>query len=253
VAGLRYINDESGNTALLVALKDENDDVRELAVDALGSIRKASAIPGLIEIMKNDENSDVRGCAARALGDIGVPAIPALIEILKDEELRLHAAEELVFIGVPAIPSLSGGLKDGNCGVREYAAIALGNIAMNNRGDAEILKALHSLVEALTDEDQRVRDKAAWALENILQGFKTIEQIIEIEKQIDESYRNLTMKHGGLDRVSVKPMELIKVRLAAAQRKNELASKRDIILDGIPKPPKRGGHLYQSTRMIRNG
>ena len=52
-------------------------------------------------------------------------------------------------------------LKDEDQGVRESAAIALGNI------DPDAKAALPSLTEVLQDEDKYVREGAGWAIEKI--------------------------------------------------------------------------------------
>ena len=88
--------------ALLEALKDEDEDVRRLAVFALGRISPApkDAVPALIEALK-DEDEDVRAGAAYALGKIGpaakdsVPALKALSENEIDPEVRKAAADAL--------------------------------------------------------------------------------------------------------------------------------------------------------------
>jgi HEAT repeat protein len=56
---------------LIVALKDNNEDVRRSAADALGKIKSNTpeSISGLIVALK-DNNEDVKGSAADALGNL---------------------------------------------------------------------------------------------------------------------------------------------------------------------------------------
>ena len=91
--------------ALLEALKDEDEDVRRLAVFALGRISPApkDAVPALIEALK-DEDEDVRAGAAYALGKIGpaakdaVPALKAMMEgdsYTKARRDAVHALQKI--------------------------------------------------------------------------------------------------------------------------------------------------------------
>jgi len=67
---LGEIKETQAVQALIVALNDEDYDVRRSAADALGKIKDTQAVPALI-IALNDENSDVHWSAANALGEIG--------------------------------------------------------------------------------------------------------------------------------------------------------------------------------------
>lgn len=75
--------------ALIEALEDEEDSVRQRAVDVLAKIRDPKAVPALIKALKDkshDENIHFRSSVASALIEIGEPAVPALIQALKDED-----------------------------------------------------------------------------------------------------------------------------------------------------------------------
>ncbi|MBD2472408.1 HEAT repeat domain-containing protein [Nostoc sp. FACHB-145] len=74
--------------ALIIALKDEDTDVRSSAANALGNIGKdaKSAVPTLITLLK-DKDDNVRSKAVNALGNIGIDAVSALIIALKDENI----------------------------------------------------------------------------------------------------------------------------------------------------------------------
>ncbi len=81
-------------TALIVALKDEDPEVRGHAARALGKIKDPQAVPALIDALR-DEREYVRGKAAWALGEIKDPrAVPALTQALKEKnsEVRWYAA-----------------------------------------------------------------------------------------------------------------------------------------------------------------
>ena len=130
---------------IISLLKDENDEVRGNAAQALGSIGDDKAIEPLKEALK-DESKYVRGSAADALGRIGdAKAIEPLIEALKDESERVRgcAADALGLIG--DAKALIEALKDENEKAHWNDLRKLG------RGDAEIIERL---IEALMDENE---------------------------------------------------------------------------------------------------
>ena len=98
----------------------------------------------------------------KELEKIGKPAVPALIEALKNEdsEVRWEAAIVLRKAGdKSAVPALTEALKDKDSEVRRKAAYALGWI-----GDKS---AIPALTEALKDKDSLVRMYATQALRTI--------------------------------------------------------------------------------------
>ena len=93
--------------ALIETLKDKDKGVRSNAAYALLKIGESAkpAVPQLIETLKQDQNNDVRSNAAYALGNIGESAksaVPQLIETLKQDKepnARGNAASALGSIG----------------------------------------------------------------------------------------------------------------------------------------------------------
>jgi HEAT repeat protein len=149
--------------ALSAALKDSDRGVRRRAAEALGEIGHVSAVPILIEALKDGSkhvrlrakasNSGVRQQAAKALGKIGhVSAVPALIEALKDggEHVRSRAAEALGAIGDDtAVPALIVALKDSDEYVRKRATEALVKIGK---------PAVPALIAALKNGNKHVAE-----------------------------------------------------------------------------------------------
>ena len=91
---------------LLVALKDEDADVRIPAVVGLGTFGGGRALEPLLEILKKDPKNIVRMAAAESLGKLGLPeAIGPLKEALDDEYLLVNigAAIGLHELGVPGM------------------------------------------------------------------------------------------------------------------------------------------------------
>ncbi|HOP66117.1 MAG TPA: HEAT repeat domain-containing protein [Methanoregulaceae archaeon] len=69
--------DPAAVDALISALSDENDHVREEAAEALGKIADPRAVPALIDALE-DSQRGVRLRAVKALGTMGDSAVPAL-------------------------------------------------------------------------------------------------------------------------------------------------------------------------------
>jgi HEAT repeat protein len=76
---------------LIASLQSENPQVRELAADILGLLRSRDAIPALIELLK-DEHWQVRFAALTAFGHIGSPKTKEAIQSMNnDPEPRVRA------------------------------------------------------------------------------------------------------------------------------------------------------------------
>ena len=164
VYALGEVGDASAVPALLEALKDSNEEVRRGAADALGEIGDASAAPALLEALKDSYDEEMLKHAAGALGKIGdASAVPGLLQALKyrDKWGPRYAADALGEIGdASAVPALLEALKYRDKWGPRYAADALGKI-----GDAS---AVPALLEALKDSyDEEMYKHAAGALGKI--------------------------------------------------------------------------------------
>jgi len=123
--------DEKEIERLIRDLDSNNEYIRNTAAHELGKMAKkgidvSSAVPGLIDVLKNEfKFSDVRRSAAEALVEIGEAAVPYLIDALKDKNER----------------------------VRNIAADALKEMAENN---VDLSSAVPALTESLKDKDSFV-------------------------------------------------------------------------------------------------
>ena len=171
-------------TKLVVDLKSNDSDVRRSAAKGLAEMgpEAKDAAPALLAALKNDKDLFVRRFAAKALGEVeaavtalgkmGEPAVPPLIDALKNKSadpkkpkkgpaatdstafVRTKAAEALGNMGPKAksaVPALIDALKDPN--VRTEAAIALGNIGPDAKS------AVSALQDAATAKGNK-KDKA---------------------------------------------------------------------------------------------
>ncbi len=141
----------------------------EYAISSLAEIGEP-AVPALIDALRYDEiwpdsRHSIAWMAARALADIGDPAVPALTKALTVGYTRYSAANALFMMGEPArdaIPALIQALnQDSSPRVRRKAARALGRIG------EPVEDVVPVLIQALQDEAEDVRFYAVYALREI--------------------------------------------------------------------------------------
>ena len=145
---------------LVVALQDQNEELRRKVAEVLSYLNTWENIPILVEALRyGDDSSQER--VAETLGKFGVQdTVPALIEQSRnpDRSVRYAVAEALVNIGSrEAIPALLAALQDEYEGVRWTAASGLGALGAK--------EAIPGLIQALQDDSsENVRWSAAEAL-----------------------------------------------------------------------------------------
>ncbi len=184
--------------ASLAPLLDDPDwSVRQAAVEALGVVADAAAVPLLVAAVKQaDQVQDqagaaaVRASAVEAFGRIGAASVGPLLEALRDRHAKLRetAIEALGAIGGrDAEAALASMLADDRSSVRQAAAAALARAAgpaavpalrtalghkdpATRRCAADALAtvrhatAVDAVRTALGDRDRQVRDAAVGAL-----------------------------------------------------------------------------------------
>ncbi|TNE44652.1 MAG: HEAT repeat domain-containing protein [Deltaproteobacteria bacterium] len=102
-------------TPLMKQLKSEEADKRKAAAEALGRLgpKARPAIPALANVLKNDEDNQVRYAAAAALGRTKLAnpqvAMRALTLALKssDADMRLAAVKAIGNMGLAGLPAVS--------------------------------------------------------------------------------------------------------------------------------------------------
>lgn len=146
---------------LLLAVNDEEQAVREAAVQAIAGLG-VDAIATLVGFLSH-EDKYIRRNAVWGLGKLGASAAPALNVLcasLRDSDPRTAsgAAQALGAMGVAgatAIPALDAAMRGANVVLCRLAAKALSQIGV---------PALPVLLKALRDADPFVRGEAAIAL-----------------------------------------------------------------------------------------
>ena len=159
---LGNIGDSASIPDLIRVLSDPNAYVRKEAAEALGKVGDATSAVSLRTILGDQEES-VRCAVAEALGELkDKSALPELLEHLRDDPragVRAAAARAMGQIGdSTAVPDLLNALKSKKGIIRSAAALALGQI-----GDVSAINELRRVLGE-QDEEQNVHHAAAEAL-----------------------------------------------------------------------------------------
>jgi HEAT repeat protein len=159
VAGLSKIPDARVVRALLIAIKDSDDQVRSATVEALCRIGDPGCVDALIRSLR-DAHKHVRTVAAKGLGQFGGPnVVEPLLAVMRDPhwEVREAACLSLGRLGDPrGYEPLINSLKDHDREVREAAVRGLAQL--NDK------RAIGPLVLVLVDAQDSVRQIAGAAL-----------------------------------------------------------------------------------------
>lgn len=161
-AALRHFEELGFADSYIGSLYSGNKWEKALAAKKLGRIGCKKAVPHLVAVLKDDYR-DVRNIAVYSLGLIlDESALPKLIERLKqvagsEEEVSLTIVKSsIIAFGPSAIPYLAVEVKDPSWKVRSFVLDILGEIASEN--EARIF------TEALEDPEQDIRAKACKGL-----------------------------------------------------------------------------------------
>lgn len=148
-AGARELGELGDPSAVPALIQAVNRYGNPDASKALGKFGDLSAVPALINCLKHSDWGS-RRAAAEALGKFGDPStVPALIQVLGSAEegsyygpgsVREAATEALVAIGTPAVPALVEALKEDNNYPRVLVVVALEKIG-DPQGMAAVAKA----------------------------------------------------------------------------------------------------------------
>jgi HEAT repeat protein len=147
--------------ALIEAMRDEYDQVRQFACLALEELRDARAVPGLVKALRGQTANSAQ--IARSLAALGEAALPELREALHDlnERVRIQAISLIANQRKePDAFLLAGLIEDGSPAVRELVVRVL-----SRYGEAPGI--LQVVIERLQDPDEEVRLAAITALGEI--------------------------------------------------------------------------------------
>lgn len=152
--------------------------VRGAAIEALGQIGDAAALPALRRLLEGDANDDIRAEAASALGALGAAeGLPALLKALGERSIavRTRVVDALGgFRDRRAIEALSGVLDDPRAGGLKVRAIH----ALGGTGPAAAAPLLRALARAESDFE-RIAIVDALGAVGAPEAAKPLERLLE--------------------------------------------------------------------------
>ncbi|MEQ8169300.1 MAG: HEAT repeat domain-containing protein [Candidatus Eremiobacterota bacterium] len=153
---------------LVKALEDQNWRIREGAAEALSSIGDISVLSAFKKALPIEPEDSIKNCLEQAIAKIEIELeVKTCIEKLSDNNMftQLDAIQTLEKIGKPAIPYLIDTLKDSNWKVREGSLEVLSTI-----GDDSILGALKEAY--VTEKDDYLKKN----IQKIIDKFSSGEE-----------------------------------------------------------------------------
>ena len=164
-------------SAIVAALDDANDDVRNTALDALADMQNPASLPAIV--VRLHDTSLHRARRGAVLAAFGSRCEPFLLDIAAlDSEHRLNYALALGVCGTAtARPTLCEWSRDARADVRAAAMQALSRIVVDAPSAA-------FAIAALEDPDVTVRAMAATAL----QGYIDREAAASLARHLDDTW-----------------------------------------------------------------
>ncbi|MFH0924172.1 MAG: HEAT repeat domain-containing protein [bacterium] len=206
LAAANGVRDQRAVDALIIALKDENVDVRNAASVALGVFQDQRAVEPLISALK-DKEVEVCINAARSLGALKASQA---VRPLVDAAFRLESLDAKTQVAIvlgeindlKIVDYLVTSLKDRDKNVRLTAVVILGELQDGRR--------IGPLIDILKDDDVEVRRAAVEVLETI-KDPRTIEPLINRLGDKDARIRQEVASALGQlrDARAVKPLILL--------------------------------------------
>jgi HEAT repeat protein len=186
-------------SVLLKSLRHSDAEVRRSAAVALESFgaEAVAAVPVLTQAL-DDADVVTQVAAARTLGQIGMAALPGLLQALgkPEKQVRREAIWALVRMGSAAkdaVPALAAALRDSDLRVRLGAAQALGAIG------PDASAAIGSLIECLKDSNLIFCRLAAQALTRLgPDAVPALQQAIQSSDPFVRREARWALNHLGL-------------------------------------------------------
>jgi len=191
---------ELSEEAVIQMLRDEDPQKRTAAAKILGKTRNSKNVASLCSSMKNERALYSRIAMSESLGDMGVIAVPNLIELLgkignnQEKELpskyfkkksfplqRDLAARTLVKIGKSALPYLIHTISNAeDVFAKEQAVDAVGGITSNTNDQSAVDVIIQTIHESNNQGNRVLYWKSIRALSGFKQNRNAFEELIKI-------------------------------------------------------------------------
>lgn len=222
--------------------------------EALANTGDSRAIDVFIKMLQGDkeyttkvamEIDEIKRCAINALVQIGEPAIPALIEFIKEYKYTPAADRAFIVfvrIGEPSINALVELSKDETDYLRRNAIEKLASIVIVKKTS----RPLSIIVNSIEDQASDVHFSAYKALSDISEKTDSIEILVEMTKLIKEKIETIDRHTSEYQRIRA---NLTFVLSQINKTKNRLLP-LDIQPDPRIRPPrKQEGERFRVQRM----
>jgi HEAT repeat protein len=221
------------------------ESMQRMAIEAIGCI----GAPAVDPLLKKGGENVIQAFRAIAKTHPGIPeikkAVPFLIDYIRHPFTRTLVDIVLGEVGdIRALPVLLE--RTFSAGSTPLEAIR--KIAKVNPGSPEIVNAVVPLIAKLSRPVER--DLLFSTIGEILEGCNSRELVQDFDKNIDEALQNLRKECKDDDKLARFEIRLAELKKTATERKHELASKQDILLDGKQKP--KNGNGNKSKTRIRS-
>ncbi len=262
--------DEVEMLTRMLSASDKSEAIR--AMETLGELGDRRAVRALTEVIltRNDDyEGDLRMAAVDALEHIGPAGLGGLLVMQcsdfarYDLEYTYNVAIEVGYM-LKAI-SEPEEAKDCKWGFDQCLALleekempaVLERAAAKMSSYREELKKIESrkpeiyrLLEVLCKWSGQWAEDAAESVETMIDSCKTLEELSQFEIEMNNALEEL--KDAGIEANS--HPGVARVMNFLANTKNELSDHRDLLLEGMPKPPKQVKRkTWQAVRRVQNG
>lgn len=164
LAALRDVPAEHAVPLIKKVLNDKNDQVRSMAIFALGLKPLAECFDLLVDIMENDPDYGIRADAAGALGYLEDPrAFDPLVKALNEDVDWLVRFSAAVSLGNLKNPKAHGVLIE----ALNSSEVVIQQAAIAALGEIRDLEAVDNILNFAQAEDWLVRQRLAEALGNL--------------------------------------------------------------------------------------
>jgi len=244
---------------------------KQEALDRIAMIGKPM-VPALIGLLKETESLrdpylqryrydkkhdyvSARKIALEGLMRIGIPAVLELCKICQDSKGVSRSVAIKAIASIAKQKPLCSELSDAATMLkemigrnmvyreafhkRELISSVLINECIDALGDIGDPHSFCELAKYLMDSS--LNSHAIFALEKTVAKCSNIGQLSGFDIELDRLLKSLTDEKAGSSESAKVRICLAELRCVIAKRKNELASNRDLLLDDVPKPPKKGG------------
>lgn len=218
-------------------------------LEVMACFNDPRVFPSLIEHMNNDEqHKTIAKHILKVYFDkngTNPKEFDLLINLYRGAKTCRETSNAILALGstgdISTIPLVKKSLGSSELQVNNALIAYFQNLVRKNIGSGKTGDALSILASFTVHPVQTVRFNASSSLRHILLNCTSISELKEFEDGVN-AYLKTKKKPSDT---------LMKIKISISAMKNKLAKDKGILLDDIPKPPKRN-RMYQQIRRVSN-